>query len=178
MSSSGGSSSMYMGHMGIGLGAKRFAREMPLWLLLVAALLPDLVDALAGLTPWAQWLQTYSHTLAGVAAGAVAMGAVAWLIGCTVLAALTAALLVISHLLADFVTSRIPLWRNGPVIGLGLYNHHALDFCVEALVILAGWWLYGGLLPRERRFHWALLAMLVVLLGFQFLLDGVMGVSG
>ncbi|HEV2314286.1 MAG TPA: metal-dependent hydrolase [Candidatus Acidoferrales bacterium] len=169
---------MYMGHVGIGLGAKRFARAAPLWLLLVAALLPDLVDAVGGLTPWAHWCQTHSHKLTGIAGGAILMGAAAWVIGRTFISALVAALLVVSHLLADFVTSRIAPWPNGPVIGLALYNHHILDFFVEGIVILSGWWLYRDQLPRERQFHWAFFAMLVTLLGFQFLLDGVVGVSG
>lgn len=168
---------MYMGHIGIGLGARKVAPETPLWLLLVAALLPDFVDSVGGLTTWAHWFQAYSHTSAGIAVGAVAMGAVAWLIARSFIAALTGALLVVSHLLADFVTSRIQLWRNGPLVGLAVYNHHPLDFCVEGLVIIAGWWIYRSSLPREKRNHWALLTMLVVLLGFQFLLDGVMGVS-
>jgi len=62
------------------------------------------------------------------------------------------------------------------LIVVALNNHHALDFCVEGLVILVGWWVYRRLLPRQKRFHWAVLSMLVVLLGFQFLL-GVLGVS-
>jgi hypothetical protein len=56
----------------------------------------------------------------------------------SVLAALVAAMLVISHLLADLVTSRIALWRDRPRVGLGVYNHHVLDLCVEGLVILGG----------------------------------------
>lgn len=168
---------MYMGHLGIGLGARRVAPDIPLWLLLVAALLPDSVDAIGGLTGRAHWFQIHSHTLAGIALGAVAIGAAAWLIARSLLAAFAGALLVISHLLADFVTSRIQLWSNGPIVGLAVYNHHPLDFCVEGAVVIIGWWIYRGTLPREKRYHWALLAMLPALLGFQFLLDGVMGVT-
>jgi hypothetical protein len=143
---------------------------------MVAALLPDLVDAVGGLTPWGLWLQTYSHTLAGIVVLALALGAAALLTRSSVLTALVAATLVISHLLADLVTSRIPLWRDGPGVGLAVYNHHRVDFCVEGLVILGGWWLYRSLLPHQRRSHWALFAMLAVLLGFQLLLD-VIGVG-
>lgn len=168
---------MYMGHIGIGLGARRLAPETPLGLLLVAALLPDFVDAVSGLTARAHWFQTYSHTLTGVAVGVVAIGLAAWLIARSLVAAFTGALLVVSHLLADFITSRIQLWRNGPVVGLAVYNHHLLDFCVEGLVIIVGWWIYRGTLPRQGRRHWALVVMLVILLGFQLLLDGVMGVA-
>lgn len=168
---------MYMGHIGIGLGARRLAPETPLGLLLVAALLPDFVDAVGGLTARAHWFQTYSHTLVGVAVGAVAIGVAAWLIARSLVAAFTGALLVLSHLLADFITSRIQLWHNGPVVGLAVYNHHFLDFCVEGLVIIVGWWIYRGTLPRQRRRHWALVVMLVILLGFQLLLDGIMGVA-
>lgn len=168
---------MYMGHIGIGLGARRLAPETPLGLLLVAALLPDFVDAISALTTRSQWFQTYSHTLAGISVGAVVIGLAAWLFTRSLLAAIIGASLVVSHLLADFVTSRIQLWRNGPIVGLAVYNHHPLDFCVEGLVIIVGWWIYRGTLSHKKRYHWAVIAILLLLLGFQFVLDGVIGVA-
>src|SRR5688572_30885343 len=53
------------------------------------------------------------------------------------------------------------LWPGGPLVGLSLYERPALDFLVEAPVIVAGWLLYRRSLPalsRNSRYSMALLA--------------------
>lgn len=162
---------MYMGHLGIGLGARRWSRSLPLWVLLVAPILPDIADALSGFTPWADWMVEFSHTLLGIASLAFLMGLLAWLISRSGFAALLAATLVISHLPADYVTSRIHAWRGGPAIGLGLYHHPVADFIVEAVVILAGICFYRQSLNEVERRPGILIAMLMSLIGFQLLAD-------
>lgn len=159
---------MYMGHLGIALGARAARPSVPLWSLICAALLPDLANAVWNLTPVGDRNDLLSHSIPAV----LILGAVAWLLndlarrdwrGGALLGAL-----VISHLLADYITSREAAWQGGPVLGAHLYLHHRWDFIVEGAVIIAGWALYRtSLLPTER-VAWPLYTMLVVLLGFQF----------
>jgi len=142
---------MYMGHLGVALATKRLPTRAPLWLLLVASVSPDLVDAFSGFTPWHAFTNEYSHTLYGIAVLTVLMGAVCALVTRVTGAALLASALVVSHLLLDFVTSRISLWPGGPVIGAGLYGHPIADLIVELGVVVIGVGIYSrGLWARFR----------------------------
>lgn len=74
--------------------------------------------------------------------------------------------LVISHLPADWITSRLPLWMNGPVWGLGLYARPGVDFVLESALVVTGWAMYRRGLPqgaRSRALGFAPLALLVAL---------------
>lgn len=57
---------MYMGHIGIGLGARRISSAAPLWIYLVAALMPDFVVSVGGVIGIGAWANTYAHMLIGV----------------------------------------------------------------------------------------------------------------
>jgi membrane-bound metal-dependent hydrolase YbcI (DUF457 family) len=159
---------MYMGHLGIALGARSARPSVPLWLLICAALLPDLANAVWNLTPIGDRNDLLSHSIPAV----LVLAAVAWLVngiarrdwrGGALLAAL-----VISHLIADYITSREAVWVGGPVIGAHLYIHHRWDMVLEGAVIIAGWALYRKSLLATERVAWPLYTMLVVLLGVQF----------
>ena len=162
---------MYMGHLGIGLGARRLSHSLPLWALLLATILPDASDALSGFTPWVGWWVEFSHTLLGVASLATFMGLVGWAISRHFVVSVFAGLLVVSHLPADFITSRIQTWRGGPAIGLGLYHYRMADFAVESTVILVGLFFYRQSLNETQRRWKVLLGMGVTLIGFQLLGD-------
>ncbi len=166
---------MYMGHLGIGLGARRLSSRLPLWLLLVASVSPDLADAFSAFTPWGASVNHYSHSVYGILVLAVALGLVGGVISRSGLGALIAAAIVVSHLLADWITSRIPLWPGGPAIGWSLYRHPVGDFLVEIGVILGGLYSYKQSLglPRGRRM-WLVVAMFVCLVGFQIIWDGML----
>lgn len=168
---------MYVGHIGIGLGARRISSAAPLWIYLVAALMPDFVDSVGGVIGLGGWANSYSHMLIGVFVEAVVIALICWLVCRNRVATLIAALLVVSHLAVDLITSYIPLWSGGPRMGLSLYNHHLGDFFQESAVVLAGILIYrNSLEPRQRR-TWVLAIMLVSLLSFQFVLDFVLGVT-
>ena len=158
---------MYMGHLGIALGARAARPSVPLWSLIIAALLPDLANAVWNLTPVGDRNDLLSHSIPAV----LVLAAIACLIGALALrdwrgGALLGAL-VISHLLADYITSREAAWNGGPVIGAHLYLHHRWDFVVEGTVIVVGLALYRKSLLATERITWALYAMLAVLLGLQ-----------
>lgn len=168
---------MYMGHIGIGLGARRISSAAPLWIYLVAALMPDFVVSVGGAIGVGAWANTYAHMLIGVFVEALFMALVCWLVCRSRIATLITALLVVSHLAADLITSYMPLWNRGPYLGLSLYNHHVGDFVLESAVILAGIFFYRKSLESSQRHTWVLVAMFVVLIGFQFLLDFVFNVT-
>jgi hypothetical protein len=154
---------MYMGHLGIALGARRLFTCLPLWLLLIASTIPDLVNAAGGFTPWSGWVIHHSHTLAGISFLAVAMGAIGGFLSRNLFGALLAAGLVMSHLIADWIVTSVALWPSGPAIGLHIYYHHSiLDFIIELLVILVGLFFY-----RQS----------YQLIGFQAIWDGMLVMS-
>lgn len=156
---------MYTGHIGLALGVKGFQKQVSLWLLCVAALIPDIVDFSAQLLKVDT--SVWTHTLPGMAGATILFFAVGWILTRNVNAAIATGLLACSHVCVDLLTSRLPLWSNGPVVGLHWYRHPTLDFSVEATVVLVGWLLYGRSLPGGKRFRPASLVMLLILLALQ-----------
>lgn len=73
--------------------------------------------------------------------------------------------LVLSHWVLDFITHRpdLPLWPEGPVTGLGLWNSIPGTILVEGSLLAGGIWLYlGSSSARDRIGRWALVALIVV----------------
>ncbi len=160
---------MITGHLGLALGARAVDPEAPLTWLIVAAMAPDIADfglaALGICNPDGG----YTHSLAAVAATALALGAAAFWRSGRRRTALVIGALVVSHLLADYLTGTKALWVGGPVFGLNLYRWPVVDLALEAAVVSAGWWAgrRWGQLPR-----WAgSRLVLATLLSFQFVID-------
>jgi membrane-bound metal-dependent hydrolase YbcI (DUF457 family) len=156
---------MYVGHVGVGLGAKRFAPSVALALLVFVTYLPDWVDAALCVTGGYRNAQMFSHSIPAIIILAI-------LAGCTQIpkrdlrAALIVASVVVSHILLDYLTGIKPTWPGGPTIGLELYRQPFLDLTAEVAVIVVGWALYRSSLPRETRTpRWStiMLALLVLL---------------
>jgi membrane-bound metal-dependent hydrolase YbcI (DUF457 family) len=82
--------------------------------------------------------------------------------------ALAVALAVVSHWVLDFVTHRpdMPLYPGGPQLGLGLWNSVAGTVVVEAMMFVAGLWIYLKTTRARdgvgRYGLWGLLAVLVL----------------
>jgi membrane-bound metal-dependent hydrolase YbcI (DUF457 family) len=92
-----------------------------------------------------------SHSLPAVAVLAAALALVYLAVARDLAAAAFVAAIVVSHAVADYATGLKPTWPGGPHIGLQLYQHPALDFVVEGIVIVLGWAVYRRSLPEERR---------------------------
>lgn len=158
---------MFMGHLGIALGAKGLRPEINLGVLCVAAVAPDLVDF--------AWLSTgrpngtglWTHSFTAMLAQAVVFGLVYVLLTRRVADSLVAGAVAGSHVAVDLLTSRMTMWPGGSPMGLHLYVWPRTDFLLEGGVILAGWWLYSRSLQAARRFTWASFTILVVLLVLQ-----------
>ncbi|TDQ42034.1 permease [Aureibacillus halotolerans] len=155
---------MFAGHFGIAAAAKAKAPMLPLWVLLVATQLIDIIFFLfyaLGL----EWMETtgyggatihafYSHSLIVallVSWIAVLIGSKKWGRGNGwVLGAV-----VFSHWLLDLLVHRpdLPLLPgnigNMPLLGFGLWNMPVISLCVEALLLLGGWFLYTRYVWRD-----------------------------
>ena len=175
---------MFIGHYGVSFAAKRADPSVPLWTLFIAVQLLDvfwapfvllgiekvrIVPGITASNPLDLYYMPYSHSL---------LAAVLWSAGALLvyrvlaprrkrpLAAVIVGAAVFSHWLLDFVVHRpdLPLYDNTAKVGLGLWNHPAIAFALEAGLLFGGMWLYFGLGPGPRR---GMLVFGVVMLAIQ-----------
>jgi membrane-bound metal-dependent hydrolase YbcI (DUF457 family) len=151
---------MFIGHFAVGYGSKRFAPRAPLWALMAAPLLADIlwtVFLLAGwehariavgdtrFTPLDLYDYPWSHSLVMLMVwGAVLGGAYfLWKREWAGVAAIWIG--VVSHWVLDWITHRadMPLYPGGPKFGLGLWNSIAATMVVETVMLVAGVWVYA-----------------------------------
>ena len=139
---------MITGHLGIAGAAHASRRDSSLPWLLVAAMAPDIVDALFVVAHQCNPFGLYSHTVPAAALLAVVVGALAYYFTGQRATGALSALLVLAHLPPDFITGRKLFWPGAEMMGLRLYDHPIGDFALEAALVLLGWWLL-------RRRPWA-----------------------
>jgi hypothetical protein len=165
---------VFVGHLAVGLAAKRIEPKMPLGVLVAASFGIDLIWpllVLAGIEvvrvdpgntaftaldfesyPW-----THSLVMAvvwGTVAGLLVRywlksGRAGWIAGGV----------VVSHWVLDLITHRpdLPLWPGGTMLGLGLWNSIAGTLVVEGALFVAALVLYAKWTsPRDRVGRWAL----------------------
>lgn len=153
---------MYVGHVGAALGAKRLAPSVALGTLVVAAYLPDWVDATLCLAGRYGNGQMLSHSVPAVIVLAI-LAAGTQLRSRDRGAALIVAAVVVSHVLLDYLTGTKPTWPGGPMIGLELYSRPLIEFFLEAAVIVGGWIFYRGTLPSGQG-RWSTSSLMLGLL--------------
>jgi membrane-bound metal-dependent hydrolase YbcI (DUF457 family) len=158
---------MYMGHIGVALAGKGLRPSVPLWVLVVAVLASDLLDAAAGLAGLSRAVYPWTHSLPGALLLALAAGLAYVAVARDGAGAAVVGAAVFSHVLGDLLTSRLPAWPGGPTVGLHLYRFDAVDFALEAAVVIGGWWLYRRSLTAGQRRTWPVWAILLAVLGFQ-----------
>jgi hypothetical protein len=155
---------MYVGHVGLALGAKGWRPALPLAALVIAAQGPDWIDT--GLTAFritGDRAEMFSHSLPAVLIASLFVAGISLFIWRSRQALVLPAVYLL-HLPADYFTGLKPLGPGLPSIGLQLYNYPAVDFVLEAIVIVAGWQLWKRSLPNDRRDRpaaWLLLAGLL-----------------
>lgn len=173
---------MFVGHLAAALAAKRVDPDLPLAAGVTAAFALDLVWPVllllgievvrvdpgnTAFTNLAFDSYPWTHSLAMVllwSALAAVTGRVvlrSWKAGGVVGA------LVLSHWVLDWVTHRpdLPLWPNGPMAGLGLWNSIPGTIVVEAGLFAAGVWLYVSVTDASDRTGSLALAGLLFLTG-------------
>ena len=177
---------MFVGHFGLGFGAKRITPAVSLGTLFVACQFADLlwptlvllgyerVDVQPGatkVTPLDFVSYPYSHSLLALCAWGVVLGAIYFVIRRSRFSAgVTVALLVVSHWLLDYVTHRpdMPLTLSGPErLGLGLWNSIPGTLAVELTVFTIGLTMYLRATKARDRIGsiglWGLVAFLMVI---------------
>jgi membrane-bound metal-dependent hydrolase YbcI (DUF457 family) len=176
---------MFLGHFGLGFGAKPAAPEVSLGTLFLACQFADLlwptlvllgveqVKVLPGATrmpPLDFVSYPYSHSLLMLAVWGVLFGAVYAAVRRSRLrAAVTLAVLVVSHWVLDYVTHRpdMPLTPTGSTrVGLGLWSSVPGTLAAELILFASGIALYARATgPRDRVGSialWSLVAFLLV----------------
>jgi hypothetical protein len=161
---------MYAGHLGMALLTKGLRRDEPLSLLITASIVTDLAGAALDISGWKILAGLLLHTIPGTLSLGLVMRGLVFVVGRNGQRALLAGLLVLLHTLADYVTSYLPLWPNGPMVGLYLYRFPLADLLVEGGVVLAGWWVYRSRLSSGVRNSWATWMRPVLLILCQSLL--------
>ena len=173
---------MFIGHLALGLAAKRVDPRVSLALLFAAAQFADLLwPVLVALgieqvridpgntafTPLDFVSYPYSHSLVFLVVWGVVFGiACRWLVSSHRTIVVLIAGLVVSHWVLDFVTHRpdMPLYPGGPRFGLGLWNSIPATLAVEFVLYAAGLWTYLRVTAaRDAIGRWAFAALAVFL---------------
>src|SRR5258708_21046650 len=159
---------MFIGHLALGLAAKRATPQVSLAVLVAAAQLADIVWPVfvaigleqvridpgnTAFTPLDFVSYPYSHSLLLLVAWGLAMALVyrPFARGRRALAVIGA--LVVSHWVLDVIVHRpdMPLYPGGPKFGLGLWNSIPGTLAVEVPMFLAGLWIYTRVThPRAK----------------------------
>jgi hypothetical protein len=155
--------------LGVALAAKGLRREEHLATLIVASIATDLIVSGLALGGVGLPVILNPHSISGTLLLGAVFGVIVFAATRSGRRAVFVGLVVLSHTLADYITSYLPTWPGGPKFGLYLYRYPIVDLVIECAVIFAGWWLYRrGLEPKVRN-SWATWVMLTVLLACQAL---------
>jgi hypothetical protein len=153
---------MYIGHFSFALAIRGRRSRLPLGLCLIASVAPDFVAIVVDLAR----SDLYSHSLVSVAVLALAGALLSWAYLRDAGDSFWVGALVVSHLPADWLTSRLALWPGGPVWGAELYARPGVDFVLESALAVVGWVIYRRSLPEaaaRRPLAWAPLGALLAL---------------
>lgn len=175
---------MFIGHFGVGFGAKSVVPAVSLGTLFLAAQFLDLlwptllllgvekVRILPGATVVTPLLFEHypiSHSLLAVVGWAGLVAGVHFLLRRKRIAALALGVLVISHWLLDTIVHRpdLPLFPgSATVVGLNAWSSLPITLVVEGSLFAFGVWLYSrATSPADAIGRWGLLGLVVFLVG-------------
>ena len=179
---------MFIGHFGVGFGAKRFAPRVGLGMLFLAAQFIDLLwptFLLLGIervviapgatvvTPLDFQHYPVSHSLLAVVGWAALVGGSYFALRRSKAGAIVIALLVVSHWFLDAIVHRpdLPLTPFGDArVGLGLWNSLPATLLVEVPLFLAGCWIYASVTRAlDAAGRWGFAGLVAFLLLIQVL---------
>lgn len=175
---------IFLGHFAVGLAAKRYAPQASLGAFIAAPLLLDLVwplFLLAGwervriepgntaFTPLAFIHYPWTHSLLAALCWALLYALLYFLLAKYRQGAICIFIGVLSHWFLDALVHRpdLPLYPGGEaLVGFGLWNLPAATVAVEALLFIAGVWLYAKTTRGADRIgrygFWAFVGFLVL----------------
>ncbi|MBK7433913.1 MAG: hypothetical protein IPI66_08415 [Chitinophagaceae bacterium] len=177
---------MFIGHFGIGFGAKKIAPAISLGLLFIAAQFLDLLwpslllldiehvvisPGITKVTPFDFVDYPISHSLLLVTGWGILLGILSWLFLKRFRYALIIFACVVSHWLLDLLVHRpdLPLAPGSDSrYGLGIWNYPVLTGALEGLIFLSGVYLYSRSTNAKNNFgKYGLLTLAGMLLIIQ-----------
>lgn len=174
---------MFVGHYGVSYAAKPLEPGLPLWVWFIAVQWLDIVwsvlvllgvERLRIVPGFTQanaldlYYMPYTHGLPGAILLSLALGGIVATLtaGNSVKTIIAVAAASFSHWVLDLVVHLpdLPLYDNTAKVGLGLWQHIALSFPLELLVLGAGAWLYARVAnfrdARGRYLYWGFVIFL------------------
>jgi membrane-bound metal-dependent hydrolase YbcI (DUF457 family) len=151
---------MFIGHFGVGFGAKKIDNKPSLGTLFFAAQFVDLLwpfllilgiekveitPDISAFNPLDFTYYPFTHSLLGAIFWALLFGAIYFFIKKNTKSAIVLGVLVISHWILDLITHipDLPLFPGSSIkVGLGLWNSIPLTIIVEGLIFFVGVYLY------------------------------------
>ncbi len=174
---------MFIGHFGVGFGAKKFAPKISLGFLFIAAQFLDLlwptlllldvehVTISPGITKSAPLdFVDYpiSHSLVMAIVWGILLGLLCWLFVKNLKYSVIIFICVVSHWFLDLIVHRpdLPIMPGGSTrLGFGLWNYPVLSIIVEGIIFLGGVFLYYRTTETKNKFGtYGLLAMVLLLI--------------
>ena len=161
---------MFIGHFGVGFGAKKYATGISLGMLFLAAQFLDLLwptlllmdiehvsisPGITKLTPLDFYDYPISHSLLTVTAWGILIGLLTWLVTKKGKYAVIIFICVVSHWILDLLMHRpdLPLMPgNDYKTGLGLWNYPIAAHIIEGLVFIIGIMLYYKTTASKNKF--------------------------
>jgi len=151
---------MFIGHFGVALAAKKVAPRPSLGTLALAALLADglwpiflllgwekveIVPGITAVTPLLFVSYPWTHSIVAAAVWAALLGGGYYALRRDGNGAAWIGALVLSHWVLDFASHRpdMPLFLDGPKVGLGLWNSLPATLFVEFALFGTGAWIYA-----------------------------------
>jgi hypothetical protein len=183
---------MFIGHIALGMAAKRITPRVSLGMLLIAAQWADTIwPVFVGLglevvridpgntvvTPLDFVSYPYSHSLVALVLWGLVVGVAYRMIAGGRRTVWVLSALVVSHWVLDFIAHRpdMPLYPGGPKYGLTLWNSLPGTVAVETAMYVAGIWIYlSSTRARDGIGRWAFhaLAALLAVIYFANLFGG------
>ena len=177
---------MFLGHFGVGFGAKALAPSVSLGSLLLAAQFIDLLwptflllglerveiePGITKVTPLDFVHYPISHSLLAVLGWAVLFGLAYQFVRRYPRGTIVLALAVVSHWLLDLIVHRpdLPLYPGSVLVGLGLWSSVTATLAVELPIFAIGLWVYlRSTAADDALGHWALWGLVGFLLVVYF----------
>jgi len=176
---------MFIGHFGVGLGAKKIISKTSLGTIFLASQFIDLLWPLFLLlgiehvkidpgntvvTPMNFIYYPFSHSLIGVLIWAILFAGIYFLIKKDIKVALWLGILVTSHWILDLLTHRpdLPLlFNNETMVGLGLWNSFIGTIIIEGSIFAVGIYFYLKVTSSKNRTgniaFWSLIGFLIII---------------
>jgi len=175
---------MFIGHIAVGLAAKKAVPKVSLGTLFLCVSFVDLLwpsflmlgwehvriaPGNTAVTPLDFYDYPISHSLIASLGWSLLVGGLFFLFKKNLRAAVVLFFCVFSHWILDFASHRpdMPVFFDGPYLGLGLWNSVAATMITELAMFGAGAWLYvkttRALNKRGHISFWSLIVFLVIM---------------